>query len=325
VPRLKRVLGWLGVATLLTAPPLAAEDSSQWLERMAQAVLEQSYHGSYIYERSGIFTTQDIWREVSVDGIHERLLQTAGRQQEWVRHNGQLICATTPPLSHRRNPDRGSPQIIDPRQLAEWYSLRTLGGTRIASRPVTVIAVQPKDGFRYAHELYIDNETGLLLKSLLVDDTRELLERFQFAAISFDKQSYTKGLEPSSSCFDVEVVDVPADVPADVDAHFWEPAWLPPGFTLGTHEVQALRGSDTFISSQLYSDGLASFTLFVEPLGRDSLAEDLRAQLGPTVAVSRRLMTPDNLFLATVVGEIPARAAERIAESLSQAVAGAAQ
>lgn len=321
MPQLKGVVGWLGVTALLTAPSLWAEDSSLWLERMAQAVQEQSYHGSYVYERSGVFTTQDIWRQVDETGIHERLLQTAGRHQEWLRHDGRLICATTPALSHGRNPDSISPLTIDPQQLAEWYSLRMLGGTRIASRPVTVIAVHPRDGFRYAHELYIDNETGLMLKSLLVDDSRELLERFQFARISFDEQSYTEGLEPTSSCLDVELVEVPADA----DLSLWEPAWLPPGFILGSHEVQALRGSDVFVTSQIYTDGLASFTLFVEPLGRDSLAEDLRAQLGPTVAVSRRLMTRDNLFLATVVGEIPPRAAERIAESLSQAAAEALQ
>lgn len=303
---------------LITAPPLLAEDSSRWLERMAQAVLEQSYHGSYIYERSGIFTTQDIWRQVSDEGINERLVQTAGRQQEWVRYNGQLVCSTNPALAHSRNPNSISPLTINSRQLAEWYNLRMLGGTRIASRPVTVIAVQPRDGFRYAHELYIDNETGLMLKSLLVDDSRELLERFQFASISFDEQDYTEGLEPSSSCLEVTV----AQVPEDVAVPFWEPAWLPPGFILSSRELQAMQGSDKLIASQSYTDGLVSFTLFVEPLGRDSLAEDLRTQLGPTVAISRRMMAADDLFLATVVGEIPPRAAERVADSLSQELTG---
>ncbi len=82
---------------------------------------------------------------------------------------------------------------------------------------------------------------------------------------------------------------------------------------------------DALITAQIYSDGLASFTLFVEPLGQDRLVEDLRAQLGPTVAVSRRLMAADKPFLATVVGEIPPRAAERIADSLNQELLGALQ
>ena len=199
--------------------------------------------------------------------------------------------------------------------------MRVYGGTRIATRPVTVVAVQPKDGFRYAHELYLDNETGLMLKSLLVDDNRELLERFQFAPISFSDPVAPADLKPSSACLKVSV----AEVPGDADAVFWEPAWLPPGFTLSNQQVQTLPDSDALITAQIYSDGLASFTLFVEPLGSDRLVEDLRAQLGPTVAVSRRLMTADDLFLATVVGEIPPRTAERIADSLDQELTGAVQ
>lgn len=320
MPRLTAVVG-LGMAALLIAPQLYAEDGGRWLERMAEAVQEQSYHGSYVYERTGVFTTQDIWRQVDDGGARERLLQTAGRPQEWLRQDGQLVCTTSSDLKRSRSPGRTSPPMIDSEQLADFYSMKVYGETRIAKRPVTVVAVQPKDGFRYAHELYIDNETGLMLKSLLVDEQRELLERFQFAAISFDEPAYKAGLEPSSSCLEVAITEIPVDA----DMPFWEPAWLPPGFTLSHREVQTLRDSDALVTSQIYSDGLASFTLFVEPLGRDSLAEDLRAQLGPTVAVSRRLLTDDALFLATVVGEVPVRTAERIADALSEAVTGAAR
>ncbi|MEJ6657159.1 MAG: MucB/RseB C-terminal domain-containing protein [Pseudomonas sp.] len=314
--RLKHVLGWSGLAALLLAPSLPAEESTLWLERMAQAAREQSYHGAYVYERSGIFTTQNIWRKAGNDGVQERLVQTAGRHQEWVRRDGQLICATTMPQTNVHQSIPASE--TEPAQLADWYALRVLGNTHIASRPVTVISLQPRDAFRYAYELYLDNETGLMLKSLLVDERRELLERFQFAAISFDEPD-PADLAPSSSCLKLDVVE---DTSAEL-ANFWEPAWLPPGFKLGHQQVQTLKDTESRITAQIYSDGLARFTLFVEPLGKDSLAEDLRAQLGPTVAVSRRLMAADNLYLATVVGEIPPITAERIVDSLSESIAGA--
>lgn len=315
--RLKRVLGWSGLTALLLAPNLWAEESTRWLERMAQAAGEQSYHGTYIYERSGVFTTQNIWRKVDREGVYERLEQTAGRNQEWLRQDGELLCAS----SISRSTAQRTPVLnANPAKLTDWYSLRILGGTRIASRLVTVLSLQPRDAFRYAYELYLDNETGLMLKSLLVDDSQELLERFQFANVTFDEPSREE-LRPSAACLELEPV---ASV-ADESATFWDLEWLPPGFTLGHQQVQVIKGSDTRITSQIYTDGLARFTLFVEPLGKDGLAEDLRAQLGPTVAVSRRLMTKDNVFLATVVGEIPPMAAERIAESLSDAVVGAHQ
>ena len=321
MPRLTTFLWSLGLAALLVVPQAGAEEGGRWLERMARAVEEQSYHGSYVYERTGMFTTQDIWRQVDGSGSRERLLQTAGRHQEWLRHDGQLVCTTSSDLKRSRSPGRSTPPAIDSQRLADLYSMKVYGETRIASRPVTVLAVQPRDGFRYAHELYIDNETGLMLKSLLVDDKRELLERFQFARISFDESDYQSGLEPSSSCLEVTI----SDIPDEPESSFLQPAWLPPGFSLSYRDVQTMLDSEERITSQVYSDGLASFTLFIEPLGGDSPAEDLRAQLGPTVAVSRRMMAADNHFLATVVGEVPARTAERIADSLSQSAAEVGQ
>src|SRR5690606_15071146 len=110
--------------------------------------------------------------------------------------------------------------------------------------------------------------------------------------------------------------------PAGVDVPFWEPQWIPPGFTPGERQIQSINGDGPYVSSQIYSDGLTSFTLFVEPLGRDKLAEDLRARLGPTAAVSRRRLAASDFYLAAVVGASPPAAAERIADSLGGAVVG---
>ena len=48
----------------------------------------------------------------------------------------------------------------------------------------------------------------------------------------------------------------------------------------------------------------------------DDAGPDTRAQLGPTVAVSRRLNTPKGKVMVTVVGEIPLGTAERVALSM---------
>ncbi|MNN72814.1 Sigma factor AlgU regulatory protein MucB precursor [compost metagenome] len=69
------------------------------------------------------------------------------------------------------------------------------------------------------------------------------------------------------------------------------------------------------VSSLMYDDGLARFSVFLESLDGES-ATDTRAQLGPTVAVSRHLTTPKGEMMVTVVGEIPIGTAERIALSM---------
>ena len=74
----------------------------------------------------------------------------------------------------------------------------------------------------------------------------------------------------------------------------------------------------------MYDDGLARFSVFLEPLNGATVT-DTRTQLGPTVAVSRRLTTPQGEIMVTVVGEIPIGTAERIALSMRNSASTAKQ
>ena len=297
------------VAALFLTFPAFADDPGEMLERMVKASHEQDYQGAFVYERTGSFSTHYVWRQREGDQVVERLLQTDGDPQEWLRHDGDVVCTSSIALRAAwKDTGHVSEQLA---LLHNWYSLQVLGATRVADRPVSVLAVKPRDPYRYAYELYLDQETGLLLKSLLIHDRSILLERFQFASLKLGPVAVAD-LEPSAVC-------LPLDTGvADSAAHGedWAPAWLPPGFVLGHSEQRALNGGSEVVT-QVYTDGLARFTLFIEPLNTETLADDLRAQLGPTVAISRKLLRDDGEYLATVVGEIPVAAAERIADSLS--------
>ena len=72
------------------------------------------------------------------------------------------------------------------------------------------------------------------------------------------------------------------------------------------------------VSSLMCDDGLARFSVFLEPLNGATVTET-RTQLGPTVAVSRRVNTLEGEVMVTVVGEIPIGTAERIALSVRSA------
>jgi sigma-E factor negative regulatory protein RseB len=235
-------------------------------------------------------------------------VQTDGQPQEWLRKQGELLCSTN--RGAQNGWQGASGPVQESNALAHWYSIQNLGETRVAARPVSVVALFPRDAHRYAHEFYIDTETGLLLKSLLISDRQTLLERFQFATFELGRPT-DENLRSSANCVDVVVST--ADEFVEEDS--LTPAWLPPGFSLSHRAGWRVDDSDGRVLSQAYSDGLARFTLFIEPLTELQLAEDLRAQLGPTVAVSRRLALPQGNFLATVVGEVPAATAERIVGS----------
>jgi sigma-E factor negative regulatory protein RseB len=172
------------------------------------------------------------------------------------------------------------------------------------------VALTPKDQHRYGFELHLDKETGLPLKSLLLNDKGQLLERFQFTRLSVGAP--TDGdLQVSSEC--KAVAQDPGKAVAVKTA--WHSDWLPPGFELTGSAARKDPDTQVQVNSLMYDDGLARFSVFLEPLNGAN-ATDTRTQLGPTAAVSRRLTTPQGEMMVTVVGEIPIGTAERIALSM---------
>lgn len=297
----------------LSVPALAASDASQWLNRLAQAEQQQSFQGTFVYERSGSFSTHDIWHRAQSGKVSERLLQLDGSAQEVVRMNGQTQCVSGALVPGVSVAPSSTPRTLDPLKLMSWYDLAVAGESRVAGRPATIVTMTPKDPYRYGFELHLDRETGLLLKSLLLNDKGQLLERFQFTR--FDSASPSDAeLVASKNCNPVPQATAAAVKPALAPVS-WRSDWLPPGFELASSGVRKDADDKSAVSSLMYDDGLARFSVFVEALD-GAKATDARTQLGPTAAVSRRLSTPKGDVMVTVVGEIPIGTAERIALSM---------
>ena len=176
-----------------------------------------------------------------------------------------------------------------------------------------IVSLKPRDQHRYGFELHLDKETGLPLKSLLLDDKGRLLERFQFTQLDTADVPSEKDLQASNDC---KPVNLDSDKASAVKtAQVWHSDWLPPGFELTSSTARKDPQTKTQVNSLMYDDGLARFSVFLEPLNGATVT-DTRTQLGPTVAVSRRLATAQGDMMVTVVGEIPVGTAERIALSM---------
>ncbi|WP_322980761.1 MucB/RseB C-terminal domain-containing protein [Pseudomonas sp. C11] len=294
----------------LLALPVQASEVQDWLKRLAEAERQQSFQGTFVYERNGSFSTHSVWHAVESDGsIHERLMQLDGPSQEVFKVDGQARCVSGALADQVSDGQSWPARNFDAAQLGEWYDMRVAGHSRIAGRDAVVLILSPKDQHRYGFELHLDRETGLPLKSLLLSDKGQLLERFQFTDLEA-RVPDAEALQPTSDCQPVHFK--PADAMAD---GAWRSDWLPPGFSLISAQLRRSEVSDEPVAVLMYGDGLARFSVFLEPL-QGAVADDVRSQLGPTVAVSRRMTTHEGDMMVTVVGEIPLGTAERIALSM---------
>jgi sigma-E factor negative regulatory protein RseB len=290
------------IGSCMTVPALAANSSpeaSEWLSKLAQAEQKQSYQGSFVYERNGSFSSHEIWHRVDDGKVSERLLQLDGTAQEIVRLDGKVECVSGALASGVTAPPDTAQRVLDPLKLMGWYDLSVAGKSRVAGRDAVIVTLTPRDQHRYAFELHLDRATGLPLRSLMVNDKGQLLERFQMTRLDTAAPSDDQ-LRASTACKPVQHVAASAH---DTVAG-WRSDWLPPGFELVNT-----------VSSLMYDDGLARFSVFLEPV-KDEGGTDMRTQLGPTSAVSRRLNTPKGKVMVTVVGEIPLGTAERVALSM---------
>lgn len=300
------------IGSCLALPAFAA-DAQAWLQRLAEAERKQSFQGAFVYERNGSFSTHSVWHRVEEDGsTRERLMQLDGVAQEVLRLDGRVQCASGALADQLVDSQVWPARVLDAEQLGKWYELRLLGQSRVADRAAVVLALVPRDQHRFGIELHLDQQTGLPLKSLLLNDKGELLERFQF--IQLDTQApAVELLKPGATCRPVSLPESLATQGAS-----WRSDWLPPGFSLSSTTLRRSPASNESVTCQVYADGLARFSVFLEPL-RGAAVEDVRTQVGPTVAVSRRLKTSDGDVMVTVVGEIPLGTAERIALSMRAA------
>ncbi|WP_422777300.1 MucB/RseB C-terminal domain-containing protein [Pseudomonas mediterranea] len=294
--------GWCAV-------PAYADEAQDWLNRLGQAEQQQSFQGTFVYERNGSFSTHNIWHRVQDGKVRERLLQQDGSAQEVLRIDGHTQCVSGSLIPGLGNTE-GTARALDPQKLKNWYDLAIIGKSRVAGRPAVIVALTPKDQHRYGFELHLDKETGLPLKSLLLNDKGQLLERFQFTRLNTAEPA-DSDLQASAECKAV-VQDAGK---AAVAKATWHSDWLPPGFELTNSAVRKDPETNVQVSSLMYDDGLARFSVFLEPLNGANVT-DTRTQLGPTAAVSRRLTTPQGEMMVTVVGEIPIGTAERIALSM---------
>nr|AMK59330.1 sigma E regulatory protein, MucB/RseB [uncultured bacterium UPO53] len=292
-------------------------DAAGWLRHMAVAGDRLNYQGTLVYSHDNATTS---FRLTHVrDGQHEweHLVQLDGRANEVVRGGGDLIYSAPGGTSTRLqmqpapslHPDTTSAALV---QAAAHYRFTLSAGERIAGRDAVRVDVTPQDADRYGHVFYIDRATGLLLKSSLLDSDGSVLETEGFSSLSIGKDVGLADYRSATRANRGRKQAAPA--PGKALPARWQ-FWQPAGFRPSAEGWRAKRMNGSRVTVVTLSDGLASVSLFSEPVtgSPPRTGQSLR---GATAIVSRVLHDQDKDWLLTVVGEVPPETARRIADSV---------
>ena len=306
-------LGW--IACCCSAIAAAELDPRQWLDKMSQSFREHNYRGVFTFERGDAIEALRIDHAVIDNKEYERLEYLDGEPRQIVRRGHDLDCIH-PGHKLVRLYMSGTDANPAGQQLQQYYQLGWLDDTRIAGRAVKVIAVSPLDTHRFAHRLYLDRETGFLLRSELLGPRERVLERFQFVEIDFDARLSPAAFASAGYEADHPDPALTREQLSRTSAASWRVNWLPNGF-----RTTADAGQPSRTDMLTFTDGLAVFSVFVEPVsGNENLEGETRR--GATVAYSRGVMLADAPHRVVVVGEIPLATAREIADSVALAATG---
>ncbi|MFM1891446.1 MAG: hypothetical protein RLZ44_523 [Pseudomonadota bacterium] len=301
------------------AAPSAADAASDWLERMNRAVRQLDYAGRFVYQHRDHLEALYI-RHTAGDGDErERLVSLNGRPRQVVRENDMVTCVV--PRADKLSIDRRaagrsiSPVLpIRPQALAEHYRFAVGEQTRVAGRTAQVIEILPRDALRYGYRLALDLEHALPLHTSMIDSAGQLISQIMFTDLQVGQMDEDPGLLPLPQIASAAGEQAPRH---GSRSHLMKPtAWRfesgPSGFMLNLHRRYAKADGSADVEHFVFSDGLATVSVYVEAGASAGL--NGAAQAGPVNAYGRQVEGHQ----ITLMGEVPLLTLQQLGEAIAR-------
>lgn len=302
--------------TLALSVDASAEEARQWLDKMNRAVEELNYQGTFVHVLEGTAETLRIIHRN--DGVRsgERIESLDGAGREIIRQDNEVQCILPDRrvvlLEERKDISplvSSLPSYTD--DIEPHYALKLHSTTRVANRNAQILEIKPRDEFRYGYMLWLDRETAMPLKSQLIDDKGVIVEQILFTDIDLHGKIPAEALAPTIDTTGFTTLRPPesSTLAAEIP---WRAAAVPGGFKLSVATQSQIAGSEYPVEHLVYSDGLATVSVFIEDPHTKSEVTDGFSRMGSTNAFSLTLRGRK----VTAVGEVPRQTVRTIASSL---------
>jgi sigma-E factor negative regulatory protein RseB len=315
------------LASLVVAGPvflqaaIAQDDPSpnsarQWLDSMFKALQSLDYDGTFVYFHDGKLEAMRILHQSSAGGEKERLMSLTGSAREVLRDDKVVTCimpdnkSVMVGQSRPRQPFPVVPEDLE--SLSPHYQLQDVGEDRIAGLMTRVIDIRPRDEYRYGYRFWIDTKNYMLLKYELSAVDGTAIEQVMFTGLRVGEPIPAAALEPSltGEGYNWYRQEGSGENPAATAAHpEWTVKQLPAGFRMTAYQRKRVRPGGEHAEHMVFSDGLATVSVYVEKLMENSKAFTGLSSMGAMNAFGTVL--DDHQI--TVVGEVPAATVQSMA------------
>ena len=310
----------IGVTAFLTFAilnhiPAYAGNVSDIVGGMSAADNRSNYEGIFVLRKSDKMLSMHVVHGVDDRGVWESMEALNGEARKIVRHNNEVVSiypdrklVTVSKMGDKPGLHPILPENLD--KLGNYYTVNQMGEDRIAGRATSVLDVKPKDAYRYGYRYWLDNETRVLLKCDLLDENGAIVEQMMYTAFhNHSAVPPTAFKPPELEGYTRKALNKSRGRQGDIG---WRAANMPQGFMLTQSTVRG--GDDGKALHLMYSDGLASVSVFIEP-GESSAHRLKGASNMGALSVYGKQMEGVQI---TVMGEVPEATVASIAESMER-------
>ena len=313
------------ILSLLSLSVFAADDAWLMLQKSAYAARELNYQGVFVYQNgkqtSSVQVTHmnNAGREMTRNLVLDTGLAPsaqANQPREVYSHGSDIVIMrkqNQKMVIEKRRGQNLFPAMLptDLRAIKASYSAQLGAKEYVAGREAQVIDLVSNDAFRYSYKIWADTEYGLMLKMTLVDSKNKTLEQIEFNQLSTLNSHDLNWFQPKIDVTkNYEMQDRTAVNHVSSD---WIVAELPIGYVKVDHRAIAVPGKTTLVDQMIFSDGIGSVSLFIEPVLKGMRPKMGQMSIGSTNVCAHVL----DGYQITVVGEVPAATVMQIAKAVT--------
>jgi sigma-E factor negative regulatory protein RseB len=335
----------IGTSSATTQSPDATLSINEWLLRMHEAAMKKrSYVGTLVQSSPQAISSARIWH--TCDGVQ----QMAPRST--FRHNNDVTTFLPDQKIVRiekREQIGGFPELLQPGagSIPEFYVVKAMGNERVAGLDAEVVQLSPKDALRFGYRIWTEKKTNLVVKLQTMDANGAVLEQAAFSELQMDAPVKMDKLVRMMAATEGYKVDQSPIAQTSSANEGWSLKAPVPGFkslscykrgnaspanpaaaaanaatnaaTGATSATNTVTGPltsplDGTTFQWIFSDGLATVSLFVEEFDKNRHTQEGLLAQGATHTLLKRM----NEFWLTAVGEVPPQTLKAFARGLER-------
>jgi sigma-E factor negative regulatory protein RseB len=304
-----------GLLLVVAANVYAEQTPADWLEIAAFAGHQTDYSGVFVYQYDNHVETSNIIHVIEPNGEYEKLESLDGPPREIMHHDGQFWSFKNHKMVQigSQRDQNVFPSLLQLSALSANYQAELLGVERVAGYSAQVILFQPRDNLRYAHKLWVHDDSGLLLKAAVLGDKNKVAEQYAFTQLQIGgkiDRSWVKECDAVGSHGKATLTEKSNDITPTNSG--WVADMVPSGFKKTMEVERRMHGKHAPVTQMVYSDGLSAISIFIEPNDEDEDDGDGLSSRG-AVNLYHKVMDQN---LITVVGEVPPRTVMQVLDSV---------